>query len=104
MFVDQRLRFFFAETDGEHLSFAPGTALHKLCAESGNARALLQGKQTGHAGCGNFTYAMARDRRRLHAPRFPKLGQPDLHREDGRLRNFGAVHLRRFLGTSELFE
>ena len=68
MFVDQRLRFFFAEAHGQHLSFAPGATLHKSCAKSSDVRALLQGKQTGHAGCGNFTYAMARDRRRLQAP------------------------------------
>src|SRR5206468_2927396 len=53
MFVDQRLRFFFAEADREHLSFAPGATLHELGAERGNARALFQGTQTCHTGCGN---------------------------------------------------
>ena len=71
VFVDQRLRFFFAEADREHLSFAPGATLHELCAQCGDTRALFQRKQTGHAGCGNFTYAMTRNRRRLHPPRFP---------------------------------
>jgi hypothetical protein len=104
MFVDQRLRFFFAEANREHLSFATGATLHELCAKRSDTRALFQGKETGHAGCGNFTHTMAGDRRRLHTPRFPQLGQTNLHREDRRLRNFGAVHLRGFLRTSEFFE
>ena len=104
MFVDQRLCFVFAEADREHLSFAPGATLHELGAERGNARALFQGKQTCHTGCGNFTHAMAGDRRRLHAPRFPQFRQSDLHRENGRLRHFGTVQLRILLGTAEFFE
>src|SRR2546430_11071038 len=57
MFVDQRPRFFFAEADPKHLSFAPSATLHELGAKRRNTRALFQGKHTGYAGCGNITYA-----------------------------------------------
>jgi hypothetical protein len=41
VFINQRLRFFLTEADGEHFSFAAGTTFHELCAQRRDPRALF---------------------------------------------------------------
>src|SRR6478672_5970072 len=104
MFVDQGLRFFFAKPDREHPAFTPRATFHESRAQSGHSRALFQRKQTCYTGCSDFTDAMAKNSRGMHAPRFPKLRQSNLHRENGRLCNLGTMQLRGFFRAAEFFQ
>ena len=102
---DQRPRLLFAEPDREHRAFAARAFVHEPRAQSTMIRApFFQLKTPGDARRGDLADAMADDRRRLHAPRFPQLRQRDLHRENRRLRDLRAMHLRGLLGAAELFQ
>ncbi len=91
---DERLGFLLAQTDGEHGAVAAGAVLHEPGPERDDARPFFQRKNARDTRRGDFAHAVADDRGGLNAPRFPKLRQRHLHREDRRLRDFGAVHLR----------
>ena len=93
MLVDQGLRFFFAKPDREHPAFTARATFHESRAQSGDLRALFQREQTGNACRSDFTDAMAKNSGGMHAPRFPKLRQSNLHRENGGLCNLGTMQL-----------
>ena len=101
---DQRARFIFAETHGEHGAFAARAAVHEARPQHDDPRAFFQAEHAGDASRGDLADAVPDDRRGLDAPRFPQLRQRDLHGENRRLRDLGAVHLRGLLGASEFLE
>ena len=63
-------------------------------AKHDDPRRFLEAENAGHARRRDFADAVADDRGRFDAPRFPKRGERHLHGEDGRLRDLGAMHLR----------
>ena len=101
---DQRTRFLFAQTQGEHGAFAARAAVHEPRPEHDDPRGFFQTQHAGDASRGNFSDAVPDDRRGFDAPRLPQLRQRDLHGKNRRLRDLGALHLRSFLGASEFLE
>ena len=78
--------------------------VHEPRAQHDDPRAFFQAEHAGDARRGDLADAVADDRRGLDAPRFPQLRQRDLHRENRRLRDLGAVHLRGLLRAAEFLE
>ncbi len=87
--------FVFRERDGQHGAFSARAFVHEPGAQDDDAGRLLHTQDAGHAGGGDFTDAVAGDRRWRHAARLPQFGQRDLHGENRWLGDLG-LHQSRF--------
>ncbi len=102
---DQGARFFFAESPTASIVPSPRAHSSMKRARSTMMRApssRLNTPATHAAAISPTLWPTTADG--LDAPRFPKLRERHLHRENRRLRDFRPVHLRGLLVAAEFFE